>query len=69
VERAELWQALRGALDRLPARQRLVVSLFEIDGLSTGEVAERVGVSQVTVRWHLHQARQVLREALKGWAE
>ena len=69
VERRELWQALRGALDRLPARQRLVVSLFEIDGLSTGEVAERVGVSQVTVRWHLHQARQVLREALKGWAE
>jgi RNA polymerase sigma-70 factor (ECF subfamily) len=69
VERAELWQTLRGALDRLPARQRLVVSLFEIDGLSTGEVAERVGVSQVTVRWHLHQARQVLREALKGWAE
>jgi RNA polymerase sigma factor (sigma-70 family) len=69
VERAELWQALRGALDRLPARQRLVVSLFEIDGLSTGEVAERVGVSQVTVRWLLHQARQVLREALKGWAE
>jgi DNA-directed RNA polymerase specialized sigma24 family protein len=26
-------------------------------------------VSQVTIRWHLHQARKVLREALKGWIE
>jgi DNA-directed RNA polymerase specialized sigma24 family protein len=26
-------------------------------------------VSQVTVRWHLHQARRALREALKGWKE
>jgi RNA polymerase sigma-70 factor, ECF subfamily len=69
AERAELRQALRGALERLPARQRLIVSLFEIDGLGTGEVAERLGVTQVTVRWHLHQARQTLREALKGWAE
>jgi RNA polymerase sigma-70 factor (ECF subfamily) len=69
VERAELWWALRKALDRLPARQRLIVSLFELDGLSTREVADQVGVSQVTVRWHLHQARRLLREALKGWAE
>jgi RNA polymerase sigma-70 factor (ECF subfamily) len=69
VERAELWQSIHHALDRLPPRQRLIVSLFEIDGLGTGEVAEQLGVSQVTVRWHLHQARRVLREALKGWAE
>jgi RNA polymerase sigma factor (sigma-70 family) len=43
-------QALRDAPERLPARQRLIVSLFEIDGVGTGEVAERLGVSQVTVR-------------------
>jgi DNA-directed RNA polymerase specialized sigma24 family protein len=28
-----------------------------------------LSVSQVTVRWHLHQARRTLREALKGWME
>lgn len=69
VERAELRDSLDQALERLPERQRLIVSLFEIDGLSTEEVASLLKVSQVTVRWHLHQARRTLREALKGWAE
>jgi RNA polymerase sigma-70 factor (ECF subfamily) len=69
AERAELRQSLDEALQRLPDRQRLIVSLFEIDGYSTEEVASMLSVSQVTVRWHLHQARRTLREALKGWVE
>lgn len=69
AERTELRESLSQALERLPERQRLIVSLFEIDGLSTEEVASMLKVSQVTVRWHLHQARRTLREALKGWAE
>jgi RNA polymerase sigma-70 factor (ECF subfamily) len=69
VERAELKDSLGKALDALPDRQRLIVTLFEIDGHSTKEVATMLEVSQVTIRWHLHQARRTLREALKGWAE
>jgi RNA polymerase sigma-70 factor, ECF subfamily len=69
VERAELKDSLGKALDALPDRQRLIVTLFEIDGHSTEEVASMLEVSQVTIRWHLHQARRTLREALKGWAE
>lgn len=69
VERAELGDFLKRALDRLPDRQRLIVSLFEIDGHSTEEVASMLEVSQVTIRWHLHQARRTLREALRGWVE
>ena len=69
AERAELRQSLGEALEKLPDRQRLVVTLFEIDGHSTEEVASMLSVSQVTVRWHLHQARRALREALKGWNE
>jgi RNA polymerase sigma-70 factor, ECF subfamily len=69
VERAELKESLRKALDALPDRQRMIVTLFEIDGHSTEEVANMLQVSQVTVRWHLHQARRTLRETLKGWAE
>jgi len=69
AERAELRQSLDKALQELPDRQRLIVSLFEIDGHSTEEVASMLSVSQVTVRWHLHQARRTLREALKGWME
>ena len=69
AERSELRQSLAEAMEKLPDRQRLIVSLFEIDGHSTEEVAGMLKVSQVTVRWHLHQARRTLREALKGWAE
>jgi RNA polymerase sigma-70 factor, ECF subfamily len=69
AERAELRESLNQALEKLPDRQRLIVTLFEIDGHSTEEVASMLNVSQVTVRWHLHQARRTLREALKGWME
>jgi RNA polymerase sigma-70 factor, ECF subfamily len=66
---SELGKSLNQALDALPERQRLIVSLFEIDGHSTEEIAGMLKVSQVTVRWHLHQARRTLREALKEWVE
>jgi RNA polymerase sigma-70 factor (ECF subfamily) len=69
VERAELKDSLGKARAALPDRQRLIVTLFEIDGHSTEEVATMLEVSQVTIRWHLHQARRTLRETLKGWAE
>jgi RNA polymerase sigma-70 factor (ECF subfamily) len=69
TERSELRSSLSRALESLPDRQRLIVSLFEIDGHSTEEIAEMLKVSQVTSRWHLHQARRTLREVLKGWKE
>jgi len=69
AERSELRSSLRQALESLPDRQRLIVTLFEIDGRSTEEIAGMLNVSQVTIRWHLHQARRALREALKGWVE
>jgi RNA polymerase sigma-70 factor (ECF subfamily) len=69
AERSELRKSLGEAVGNLPERQRLIVSLFEIDGHSTEEVASMLSVSRVTVRWHLHQARRALREAMKGWIE
>jgi RNA polymerase sigma-70 factor, ECF subfamily len=69
AEQSELRSSLTRALAALPDRQRLIVSLVEIDGHSTEEIAGMLNVSQVTVRWHLHQARRALREALKGWQQ
>jgi RNA polymerase sigma-70 factor (ECF subfamily) len=69
AERAELGVALTRAVEGLSERQRLIVTMFEIDGHSTEEIASMLKVSQVTVRWHLHQARRALREVLKGWVE
>jgi RNA polymerase sigma-70 factor (ECF subfamily) len=69
AERDELAERFRAALERLPARQRLVVSLFEVDGLSTVEIASMLGITPETVRWHHHQARQSLRRELAAFKE
>jgi RNA polymerase sigma-70 factor (ECF subfamily) len=69
AERSELRASLSQAVEKLPDRQRLVLSLFDIDGHSTEEIADMLKVTQVTIRWHLHQARRALREMLKGWVE
>jgi RNA polymerase sigma-70 factor, ECF subfamily len=62
--RKEIRDRFAAALASLPSRQRLVVSMFEVDGLSTAEIGESLGIRRETVRWHLHRARQTLRSAL-----
>ena len=48
-ERVEFGESLRGTLEALPARERLILRLrFEYD-LTQAEIAERVGVSQMHV--------------------
>ncbi len=64
AEQSELREHLRSALDSLSERQRTIVQLFELEGFSGAEIAEILDLSGGTVRWHLHHARQVLREAL-----
>jgi RNA polymerase sigma-70 factor (ECF subfamily) len=67
AEREELRERFVAALEGLPPRQRLVISMFEVDGLSTAEIADALGISCETVRWHHHQARQALRHALAAF--
>ena len=64
AERMELRDGLRAALDGLPARQRTVVQLFELEGFSGPEIAGILEISEGTVRWHLHEARRALRRVL-----
>jgi RNA polymerase sigma-70 factor, ECF subfamily len=65
-ERLESKERLARALEKLPERQRLIVRLFELDGFSSSEIGAMLDLSDGTVRWHLHQARAALREALAG---
>jgi RNA polymerase sigma-70 factor (ECF subfamily) len=60
--RREVW----GALRELPARQREVFVLRQVEGWSTEEVAERLGVSPGSVKRHLYRAVHTLRTALRG---
>jgi RNA polymerase sigma-70 factor (ECF subfamily) len=56
--------ALRAAIEMLPERQRLVVTLRDIEGLDAADVSSIVGVSETNVRMILHRARTRLRAAL-----
>jgi RNA polymerase sigma-70 factor (ECF subfamily) len=50
--------------DELPARQREVFELSDIQGLSAPEVAERLGMKAVTVRANLFKARRTIRQCM-----
>jgi RNA polymerase sigma-70 factor, ECF subfamily len=67
AERSELRAHLTRAMDGLPERQRTIVQLCEIEGFSSPEVAQILDISDGTVRWHLHQARRMLRDALEPY--
>ncbi|HWZ58460.1 MAG TPA: sigma-70 family RNA polymerase sigma factor [Gemmatimonadaceae bacterium] len=64
AERADVRARFQASLASLPPRQRLVVQLIEIDGLSRGEVAKVLDLSEATVRWHVCEARRVLKRVL-----
>jgi RNA polymerase sigma-70 factor, ECF subfamily len=56
---------LRGALDGLPGRQREVVTLRDVDGLTSEEVCAVLQISEGNQRVLLHRGRSRLREALE----
>jgi RNA polymerase sigma-70 factor (ECF subfamily) len=59
---------LERAIRRLPERERAVLVLREIEGLETAEVAEILGISEVTVRSQVSMAKSRLRGWLEGLA-
>jgi RNA polymerase sigma factor (sigma-70 family) len=61
VIRATVWKAL----EYLPPRRRAVVVLREIEGLETASIASLLGITAITVRWHLAQGRRELTRLLK----
>lgn len=61
----EARQALTEALAALPAAQREVILLRHVVGLSTGEIAERLGRSEAAVNNLHHRARMTLQVALR----
>lgn len=67
--RTEARELLLRALATLNERQRMIVTLFDVDGLTSTEIGERLSLAPGTVRWHLHEARRVLRGALSSYFE
>jgi RNA polymerase sigma-70 factor (ECF subfamily) len=60
----ELRGLLEWAIDTLPDGQREVFVLRDVEGLSTSEVAESIGVSEDVVKTRLSRSRAALRRVL-----
>jgi RNA polymerase sigma factor (sigma-70 family) len=65
IARDEL-RRLQSAVDRLPPRCREAFVMQRIDGLTRQEIAERMGVTDTTVKNHLREAGLVLANILYG---
>lgn len=68
-ERAELRKLLTAAMDALPEKQRTIITLREIDGLSYDEIATTLDIQIGTVMSRLHYARLRLQSILKDYVE
>ncbi len=64
IERRELRQQVRAAIDLLPDRFRTVLALREIEGMAYNEIAEVLCLSLGTVESRLFRARKRLRALL-----
>ena len=69
TESAETLEVARRAIDALPPAQREVITLRDVDGWSSDEVCESLGLSAVNQRVLLHRARSRVRAALEQHLE
>lgn len=62
----ETSQRVRDAVGRLPPRDREVIVLFYLEGLSVGQIAQLVGAKNNAIEVRLHRARGRLKTQLAG---
>lgn len=63
-DRMALGERLKAAMAPLPARQREVLLLHDLEGWKHREIGEALGMKEGTVRYTLFQARRAVRERL-----
>ena len=56
IAKSTIWRAL----ERLSPRRRAVLVMCELEGASISTVARTLGLTSVTVRWHLSKGRREL---------
>jgi RNA polymerase sigma-70 factor, ECF subfamily len=66
VDAEKLRHLLRTAIDGLPARQREVVLLRDVEGLTSTEVCDVLSISEGNQRVLLHRGRGKLRQTLES---
>ncbi len=62
MARTMVWKAL----DILSPRRRAILVMYELEGAGIPAIAKLLGVTPVTVRWHLSRGRRELAKILGG---
>jgi len=62
-------EALQAMLDQVPDISRKVFNLFAIDGYSHKEIAELLGISTGTSKWHVSHARALLKVSIEQFMQ
>jgi len=57
-------EAFAAMLLRVPTMSRNVFNLFAIDGFAHAEIAQMMGISEGTSKWHVSNARGILQQAI-----
>lgn len=65
-EMLDLRMRLEAALDTLPAGQRAVVVLKDVEGWTHTEIADRLGISESAAKVRLHRAHRRLAQHLEA---
>jgi len=65
---SEVRQLLETLVDGLPQPSRTVFLLRDVEGMSTAETSEALGISEENVKVRLHRARAALRNGLASYA-
>jgi RNA polymerase sigma factor (sigma-70 family) len=56
---------LMGLMQELPQSTRLVFNMFAIEGYQHSEIAELLNISEGTSKWHVNQARKILKQRIE----
>lgn len=51
-------------INQLPESSKMVFNLFTVDGYSHKEIGEMMGINEGTSKWHLNNARKILKTKL-----
>ncbi len=57
-------EAFASLVQQVPPMSRHVFNLFAIDGFAHAEIAELLGISEGTSKWHVSHARNILQQAI-----
>ncbi|MGH7314904.1 MAG: RNA polymerase sigma factor [Candidatus Rokuibacteriota bacterium] len=65
--RRELGRTLARAIETLPEAYRIPLVLGHLDGLSTADIADRLGLGRAAVKSRMHRSRLLVRASLAAY--